>query len=67
MSPDPQLRSRPSVPSQLEPTYVYSPTIALDGSGRLIAAWVHFENSMEYINLPGNVVTTAIAVARYQP
>jgi hypothetical protein len=48
-------------------TYVYSPTIALDGSGRLVAAWVHFENSMEYINLPGNVVTTAIAVARYQP
>ena len=48
-------------------TYVYSPTIALDGSGRLIAAWVHLENSMEYINLPGNVVTTAIAVARYQP
>ena len=48
-------------------TYVYSPTIALDGSGHLIAAWVHLENSMEYINLPGNVVTTAIAVARYQP
>jgi hypothetical protein len=48
-------------------TYVYTPTIAVDGSGRLVASWVHFENSMEYSNLPGNIVTTAIAVARYQP
>ena len=48
-------------------TYVYSPTIAIDGSGRLVAAWVHLENSMGYSNLPGNIVTTAIAVARYQP
>jgi hypothetical protein len=39
-------------------TYVYSPTIAIDGSGRLVAAWVHFDNSAS---------TTAIAVARYQP
>jgi hypothetical protein len=48
-------------------TYVYSPTIAIDGSGRLVAAWVHLETSMQYIDSPGNVTTTAIAVARYQP
>jgi hypothetical protein len=39
-------------------TYVYTPTIAIDGSGRLVAAWVHLDNSS---------TTTAIAVARYQP
>jgi hypothetical protein len=48
-------------------SFVYTPTIAIDGSGRLVAAWVHLENTMEYPNLPGNLVTTAIAVARYQP
>ena len=39
-------------------TYVYTPTIAIDGSGRLVAAWLHLDNSAN---------TTAIAVARYQP
>ena len=39
-------------------TYVYTPTIAIDGSGHLVAAWVHFDNPS---------TTTAIAVARYQP
>ena len=48
-------------------SYVYTPTIGIDGSGRLVAAWVYLQNSLEYSNLPGNVTTTAIAVARYQP
>jgi hypothetical protein len=40
-------------------TYVYASTIAIDGSGRLVSSWVHFDNTTP--------VATAIAVARYQP
>jgi hypothetical protein len=43
----------------LAEAYGYNPTIALDGSGRLVAAWVYFDDSSS--------PTTAIAVARYQP
>jgi hypothetical protein len=39
-------------------TYVYTPTIVIDGSGHVVATWVHFDSSS---------TTTAIAVDRYQP
>jgi hypothetical protein len=47
-----------AVPGAPLQTYVYNPTIAIDGSGRLVTAWVHLDNAAN---------TTAIAVARYQP
>ena len=47
-----------AVPGAPMQAYVYNPTIAIDGSGRLVATWVHLDNAAN---------TTAIAVARYQP